>query len=251
MVRISTAVLLVLAGAQIASAEAVSKPGQVKAAVAAKPADVLQVLKPEDIDPARILPPPPALDSDIQKAELAQLRQIEAQRTQARFDQAVWDDTHQNSQMYAELLGPRWNLDKLPATRRVMQAINNDMKIAATRAKDFFKRPRPWLTDSALKTCPRKADADPLSSYPSGHTIYAFSTGVVLAELMPDKAQAILRRDQDFGYSRMVCGNHYRSDVAGGEALGTLVGRLILRSPKMQADLAAARAELKAAGLTN
>jgi membrane-associated phospholipid phosphatase len=99
-----------------------------------------------------------------------------------------------------------------------------------------------------LKGCPHEG-SQPLSSYPSGHTLYAFSTGVVLAELMPDKAQAILERDQDFAYSRMVCGVHYRSDLAGGEAMGTLIGRLIVDSPEMQADLAAARAELKAAGL--
>jgi acid phosphatase (class A) len=208
----------------------------------------LMVLAPSDIDPARLLPPPPAPDSDTQKAELAQLHLIQTQRTQARFDQALWDDRHQNSQMYAALLGPRFDLDRLPATRKVMQTVNNDLVIASRRAKTYFKRPRPWLTDPSLQGCP-PTPTDPLSSYPSGHTTYAFATGVVLAELMPDKAQAILARDQDFADSRMVCGLHYRSDLAAGETLGTLVGRLILASPKTQPDLAAARAELRAAGL--
>jgi acid phosphatase (class A) len=208
----------------------------------------LMVLAPSDIDPARLLPPPPAPDSEVQKAELAQLHQIQSQRTPARFDQALWDDRHQNSRMYAALLGPRFDLDRLPATRKVIEAVNNDLVIASRRAKAYFQRPRPWLTDPSIRGCPTDRN-DPLSSYPSGHTTYAFATGVVLADLMPDKAQAILARDEDFAYSRMVCGLHYRSDLAGGEALGTLVGRLILASPKMQADLAAARAELRAAGL--
>ena len=40
---------------------------------------------------------------------------------------------------------------------------------------------------------------------------------------------------------------HYRSDIVAGQALGAAVGVLMLRDPKVQADVAASRAELVAA----
>ncbi len=208
----------------------------------------LDILTPEQIDPSRILPPPPALDSGIQAAEMAELHRIQAERSQARLNQAAWDDQHQDWRLFVQQLGPKFDMAALPATAKVMRAVSHDMGIVSVRAKDYFKRPRPWVTDLSLKGCPISADTDPWSSYHSGHTLYAFSAGVVLAGLMPDRAQTILERAQDFGYSRMVCGVHYRSDVAAGEAIGTIIGHDMLNSPKMQADLAAARAELKAAG---
>ena len=78
----------------------------------------------------------------------------------------------------------------------------------------------------------------------------AFAMAVVLANLMPERSADILQRANDFAYSRLVCGVHFRSDVVAGQALGTAVGTALLRDPAMQVDLEAARAELRAHGLT-
>ena len=77
-----------------------------------------------------------------------------------------------------------------------------------------------------------------------------FITGPVLAQVMPEKSQAILARSAEYAENRLICGVHYRSDVAAGEAIGTVIGQDMLHSPAFRADLEAARAELKAAGLS-
>jgi membrane-associated phospholipid phosphatase len=211
-------------------------------------AESLWVLTPAQIDAAHLLPPPPS--ASVQAAELAELRDIQAHHTPERLAQARWDDQNQSWRLFAALLGPRFDMATLPATAKVLATVNHDMAIASVRAKRYFKRPRPWSLDPTLNGCPHRLTDDPLTSYPSGHTLYAFSVGVVLADLMPGKAGAILDRARDFAYSRLVCGVHYRSDTVAGQAMGTVIGQEILQSPAMQADLAAARAELKAAGLT-
>ena len=209
----------------------------------------LLILSPQDIDPARLLPRPPAAGSAAEKAELAELHDIQDHRSGGALYQAQWDDTHEDWRLFIAVLGPKFDMEHLPATAKVMEEVMNDQEVAATQAKAYFKRPRPWKLDPTLHGCEYKPTANPLTSYPSGHTIVGYSLGVVLADLMPNRADDILQRAQDYGYNRMVCGLHYRSDTAASESLGTAIAVQMLHSPKMQADLAAARAELKAAGL--
>jgi acid phosphatase (class A) len=237
--------LFLLLGLALAASAA-----QAQAPVPPRPPRALMALTPEEIDPARLLPPPPMRGSVQEKAELAELHEIQDRRSPAQLAQAQWDQDHQNWVMFAATLGPRFDMAALPATAKVLRVVQNDMGIASTRAKNFYKRMRPWALDPSVRGCTLRREDDPLSSYPSGHTTDAYALGVVLAELMPDRGQAILARSADFAYSRMVCGMHYRSDLAAGQALGTAVATDILRSPKMQADLDAARAELASAGLT-
>jgi acid phosphatase (class A) len=240
MIRpVSIAISLLAFGGAVAAAQTLPAP---------KP--VLMMLTQQDIDPARLLPAPPAPGSAAEKAELAELHQIQDHRTQGQLDQAQWDDEHEDWRLFAPTIGLKFDMAQLPATAKVMSQIMNDQEIAAGRAKNFFKRPRPWKLDPTIRGCAYKPTSNPLTSYPSGHTVVGFSLGLVLADLMPDRAEAILQRAQEYGYSRMICGLHYRSDTQASQALGTALAIEILHSPKMQADLAAARAELKAAGLT-
>jgi acid phosphatase (class A) len=105
---------------------------------------------------------------------------------------------------------------------------------------------REWTCDND----DRKPQSRPLRSYPSGHATLAFSVGVVLADLMPEKSQAILARAADYAYSREVCGDHYHSDVDASRALGTAVGIMLLESEAAKPQIEAARTELRAAHLT-
>jgi acid phosphatase (class A) len=209
----------------------------------------LQVLSARDADSLRLIPPPPPRGSPAEAAELAELRDIQVHRTPERLAQAQWDQDHQNWTMYVSTLGPRFNLAQLPATARVLTAVQHDNTLVVDRAKAVFARLRPWAADPTIRGCALKSTADPMSSYPSGHTDVGYALGVVLADLIPDKAQAILARAQDYAYSRMVCGMHYRSDTTSAEALATALTLQMLHNPKLQPDLEAARAELKAAGL--
>ena len=219
-------------------------------ATAAKPAKTLQALTAADIDPIRLLPPPPADGSDRQKTELAELRHYQDTRSGGMLDQALWDDEHENASLFISVLGPKFNLATLPQTARLIAIVENDETVAAGVAKKAFHRHRPWIFDDTLVGCPRGAAKDPLSSYPSGHGTIAYTDGVVLASLMPDHAADIMARSAEFAESRLICGVHFRSDIVASEALGTALGVMLLKSPALRDQIAAAKVELKAAGLT-
>jgi acid phosphatase (class A) len=74
--------------------------------------------------------------------------------------------------------------------------------------------------------------------------------GFILANLMPEKSEAIITRAADYAYSRQICAAHYASDTEASHVLGTVVALDLLSNPQFQPMLEASRAELQAAGLT-
>ncbi|WEJ98113.1 MAG: phosphatase PAP2 family protein [Candidatus Sphingomonas phytovorans] len=215
-------------------------------AAAAPAADKAPVLL-RNIDPVLVLPPPPAAGSPQALAELAELHAIETARSPADEADARADGDTKNGSIFAVALGPRFDLAALPATSALLGMVRATEKATVDRGKDEFKRPRPYIVDPALKSC--KRNDDPLSSYPSGHTSMAFSMGEVLARLVPEKAGPILARAARYGQSRIVCGQHFRSDVSAGQMLGLLIAERLMAEPAFRAAFDAARKELVAAGI--
>src|ERR1700761_5624266 len=78
------------------------------------------LLTPTDLDPARVLPPPPVAGSTQAKAELAELHATELARTPAEEADARLDGDTKNGTIFAVVLGPRFDLDRLPATARLL-----------------------------------------------------------------------------------------------------------------------------------
>lgn len=77
----------------------------------------------------------------------------------------------------------------------------------------------------------------------------AYSIGAILARLMPAKAPEIMARAAVYGQSRIVCEQHFRSDVTAGEALGLIVAERLMAKPRFQRLFDAAGRELSQAGL--
>jgi acid phosphatase (class A) len=55
----------------------------------------------------------------------------------------------------------------------------------------------------------------------------------------------LFARARDYGFAREICAAHYPSDIEAGHVLGVLAARAMLADPRLAADIAAARAELR------
>jgi acid phosphatase (class A) len=220
----------------------------------------LKFLTPAEIDPGRLLPPPPADASDTQKQELDDLKRLLKARTPERFEQAKWDQDHEDASAFAAVLGPQFDLKALPATAKLLADVENDQSVAASAAKEYFHRVFPAVIDTSITdlncspAAVRAGAAKPggrvRRSYPSGHATLGYSLGVVLATLIPEKAQVIQARAADYALSREVCAEHYHSDVDASHVLGTAVGIMLLNNAALQPEIEAAKAELRASHLT-
>jgi hypothetical protein len=65
-----------------------------------------------------------------------------------------------------------------------------------------------------------------------------YSTGGVLASLVPEKAPAIMARAADYAENRLVCGMHRRRDIQADQVLGTVVADLLLHNPGFETEFA-------------
>jgi acid phosphatase (class A) len=244
MTFVKTTLACLVAAASLSSLATAQAPS----ATMAKPAKTLKVLAEGDVVPSTILPAPPARGSATEATELANLRQLIAGASAARMEQARWDDTHEDPSIFDATMGV--SLKSMPATWALLVTVNNDAGIITNVAKKQFARTRPWGVDPTLPNCDAGRGKQPVGSYPSGHSTLGFSVGPALAMLVPEKADAIMARAKDYAMSREYCGVHFGSDTAASQVVGAVVATRIMTSAKAQSQIAAARAELRAAKLT-
>ena len=97
--------------------------------------------------------------------------------------------------------------------------------LSANILKHAIGRPRPKFMHAG------NLDLSPVSgsgwdSFPSGHAAAAFAVATVLAIKFPRARWPILAMAVAIAASRIIRGSHYLTDVAGGAALGCLMGMI-------------------------
>lgn len=234
-----------------ASAMAVSATAQTTAAPVAVKAPLKPVFLSGDfLNPALILPVPPAPESAEGKAQLDEARAIVKAASPERVKEAAADDADESVHAFAKVLAG-FDLAKLPKTAKLFKDVENDQDYVTNMAKVHFARRRPYELDNTIPTCvPSKLGGKP-RSYPSGHSTLGFTDAIVLAHLMPAKAEVIFARAKEFAENRVVCGVHFSSDTVASQALATGIATDIQHSAQFQTEFADAKAELIAAGLSN
>jgi acid phosphatase (class A) len=193
------------------------------------------------------LPPPPAVGSPTGTADVAIFRATRALEGSPRWQLAASDDRIGSRKMLGDFgcaMGVDLSAVEAPTLARTLARANADLLPMVGNAKDFYARPRPFVTEAG----PICVDVTPAfaasGSYPSGHSAAAWLYALLLAEIDPDHSAAIVARGRAFGESRAVCGVHYVSDVEGGRLTTTALVAALHSNPEFEADIAAARAEL-------
>ena len=70
---------------------------------------------------------------------------------------------------------------------------------------------------------------------------------ILLADMVPEKRQAIFVRGWEYGHNRIVGGVHYPTDVEAGRVAAALIVSKMEENPAFETDRAAARNELRRA----
>jgi acid phosphatase (class A) len=195
------------------------------------------------VDPSVFIPPPPIADGPLEMAERAIVR---GPWTAERRQQAVEDNQIDPFAAFDNVLGANFTGQNFPATAALLDRAGRAAGFAGDPIKFVHRRDRPFVHDDSIVTCiPRPTTY----SYPSGHAALGFGWALVLAELIPSRADAIIDRGRDFTWSRVVCGVHYPSDVEAGRIVASAAIARLHADPDFQREFAAARAEVVAAGL--
>jgi acid phosphatase (class A) len=157
------------------------------------------------------------------------------------------DDTSTPSMLKAFSCAIGVSLDPQTAPRltALMMRMSADNLSAATRVKNLYpQRKRPFLVESGPVCLANTTNLANNSDYPSAHTVYGWSWGLVLAELVPGRATDIMIRARAFGESRVVCGLHNASAIEAGRMIAGSVAAALHGNAAFRSDLEAARTEI-------
>jgi acid phosphatase (class A) len=148
---------------------------------------------------------------------------------------------------FACALGVKLDQGNAPVLTQILTRMLVDERKVVDPPKDRWARRRPYLSMRGDICVERNDLLDKSGSYPSGHSTLGWSWALILAELAPDRATAILKRGRTYGESRVVCGVHYPSDVDQGRTNGAALVAALHGSSEFRADMDRARAEIEAA----
>jgi acid phosphatase (class A) len=134
-----------------------------------------------------------------------------------------------------------------PRLVALLMKLRYDVRDAVNKPKDLYRRQRPYLIDEGPICVDKTADLAASPDYPSGHTTWGWTVGLVLAELDPEHATAILVRGRSYGESRVVCGVHNASAIEAGRTNASALVAALHGSKAFRDDLDAVRAEIASA----
>lgn len=253
--RLALAVLLLCAGQGVASPDRIrflEGPTALSKLSPEQQAEKVQgFLSPEEVSQVvSTVPPQPAPGSPAEKADTELFQQIHRSASADRY-QVARDDDAQVYVRFADQLGFTPDRETTPALVALLNRVASDAFAVAGEAKAKSPRLRPFQVTQLKRVCgqERAPAPDPKAKgtgYPSGHASVAWTTALVLVEVVPAGAQAIIGRAVSYSNSRVICGLHFPADTEAGHFIGSAVIARAFTKPDFVRDLKCARREVEA-----
>ena len=209
-------------------------------------------LRPEERPDALVMiPPPPPPGSSRLAADVELYRESLRWRDTPRWRLAASDADVQfphAADIFSCAAGIRISDSATPRLYSLLQRVIVDAGKSTAPAKQKFDRARPFaLYDQPTCVPGDEAILKTNGGYPSGHSSLGWAWALVLAELIPQRADAILSRGYEFGQSRVICGVHWQTDVDAGRLIASAVVARLHANEEFLANVRDAAQEVRRA----
>jgi acid phosphatase (class A) len=211
------------------------------AAVAPLHAGAAQYLPAGEPDAIALLAPPPLPGSPEEAADLAEVRSV-CRAAPSNEIAAAFAEKKFTVFNFAPAIGDFFQPGKFPKAEEFFHHVQKDAERATDDAKEIWKRPRPYAIDPTLAA----GKLEKSFSYPSGHSTESMVLALVLADLFPDKHDAIIAEARRIGWHRVEIARHYPTDIYAGRVLAQAIVREMKKNAGFQTDFAAVKAEIAA-----
>lgn len=193
-------------------------------------------------DSTKILSPPPLPDSPEQAADLEEVIAVHKACT-TKEAAIAFSEKKFSVFNFAPAVGTFFQPGKFPKTEAFFQRVQKDAAQVTDTAKEYWKRPRPYVIDPTLAS----GKLEKSFSYPSGHSTESMVLALVLADIFPEKTRPILAIARDIGWHRVQIARHYPTDIYAGRVFALALVREMKTQPDFQKDLVEVKRELLSA----
>jgi acid phosphatase (class A) len=187
-------------------------------------------------------PPPPSCGSMMDLGDLNCVLWAQDHRKCADIKRAKSEQNAFHFKLLADVLGAGFTEKSLPKTAKLLDSATGDAENFSETLKGRFRRPRPFVNHPNVDPVVDKLTS---WSYPSGHSTRGTVIALILAQLIPQKADPLKQWGCTYGWDRVIGGVHYPIDVCAGRDLGTMVVEKLLADEAFKKDLAACKDEIK------
>ena len=181
------------------------------------------------------VPAPPAETSNQTTAELAELRQLQQERspitnTAIQYYHAVPATQRWHDLAFALARAEKQSLNRQAYLAAILHTALHDAVIVTWAAKYRFNRTPPSLSAPDLTPVVMISGevSAPEPSYPSEHAAMAGTAVGILTAYFPKEEANLQAMAAELGQTRLLMGANYRSDIDAGFALGQAVAQQAL-----------------------
>ena len=179
-----------------------------------------QFIDPSAIDYLQVIPGPPALHSAGSNQDYQILETLQKERTEAGCTRARGEVVFDHFLTFFQVPHGPLSEKQVQNLKPFFDEVLFESKAVWKRAKDHWKRPRPYLVDLKLHPCVALENS---FAYPSGHAATGELFALILSDLLPDQKSILLARGKEIGQDRLLGGVHHPSDVRDGRLLADRV----------------------------
>jgi membrane-associated phospholipid phosphatase len=181
------------------------------------------------------VPAPPAETSDQTIAELAELRQLQTERSPSANTAMQYYNAVPATQRWHDLAFALARAEKQSPNRQahlaaILHTALHDAVIVTWGAKyQFNRKPPSQMAPDVTPVVPISGEVSaPEPSYPSEHAALAGTAVGLLASFFPKEEANLKAMAVELGQTRLLMGANYRSDIVAGFALGQAVAQQAL-----------------------
>ena len=195
-------------------------------------------------------PAPPETTSvqfmyDISQYMWGKAMRADSARAALAVAQAV-ETIEDMAKMFSEPFGMEISAKKTPAIMNILERGIRTLKQVGSLPKRHYMRRRPYDRFNESTLVPAEEERLRTNgSYPSGHTVRAWSMALLLVEVNPAAQDALLKYAYEWGQSRVIAGFHWQSDVDASKVLVSGAFASLHNDETFLADMKKARAEFK------
>ena len=198
-----------------------------------------------------IMPAPPAFDSpefayDEVRYNWGKMQRQDSVRLAIAIADAEWNDWELILNRWQEAFGMPISEAATPHIYALLVNSITTVDPMRIEPKAFYHRQRPFERYGDTMPSHEESALRGEGSYPSGHSLRGWLIGLVLAQVAPERAEAILARSWEYCNSRVIVGAHWQSDVDQSRTAASVGYGALQNSERFRAQVIEARREYQA-----